>query len=79
MTVWKDTRVLAKAAAKSAIQLLKGQTLTTTGKVKNGSKMEPAFIIPPVSVTKANWTKLYTSGFLKKSEICNGTYAKYCK
>jgi D-xylose transport system substrate-binding protein len=79
MTVWKDTRVLAKAAARSAIQLLKGQKLTTTGTVKNGSKREAAFIIPPVSITKANWRKLYTSGFLKKSEICNGTYAKYCK
>jgi D-xylose transport system substrate-binding protein len=78
MTVWKDTRVLAKAAARSAIQLLKGQKLTTTTTVKNGSKREPAFIIPPVSVTKANWRKLYTSGFLKKSDICNGSYKKYC-
>jgi D-xylose transport system substrate-binding protein len=79
MTVWKDTRVLAKAAAKSAIQLLKGQKLTTTGTVKNGSKREPAFIIPPVSITKANWKQLYTSGFMKKSDICNGTYKQYCK
>ena len=78
MTVWKDTRVLAKAAARSAIQLLKGQKLTTTTTVKNGSKREPAFIIPPVSVTKANWRKLYTTGFLKKSDICNGSYKKYC-
>jgi D-xylose transport system substrate-binding protein len=78
MTVWKDTRVLAKAAAKSAIQLLKGQKLTTTGTVKNGSKREPAFIIPPVSITKANWRQLYTGGFLKKSDICNGVYKKYC-
>ena len=78
MTVWKDTRVLAKAAAKSAIQLLKGQKLTTTGTVKNGAKREPAFIIPPVSITKANWRQLYTGGFLKKSDICNGVYKKYC-
>jgi len=79
MTVWKDTRVLAKAAARAAIQLVKGQTLTTTGTVKNGSKREPAFIIAPVSITKANWKVLYTSGFMKKSDICNGTYTKYCK
>ena len=78
MTVWKDTRVLAKAAARSAIQLLKGQKLTTTGTVKNGSKREPAFIIPPVSINKANWRQLYTSGFMKKSDICNGSYKKYC-
>jgi D-xylose transport system substrate-binding protein len=78
MTVWKDTRVLAKAAARNAIQLLKKQKLTTTGSVKNGSKREPAFIIPPVSITKANWRQLYTSGFMKKSDICNGSYKKYC-
>ncbi len=78
MTVWKDTRVLAKAAAASAISLLKGTPLKTTGSVPNGTKKEPAFIIPPVSLTKANWRKIYTSGFLKKSDICTGAYAKYC-
>src|SRR5216684_2188043 len=78
MTVWKDTRVLAKAAAKAAVQLIKGQKLTTTGTVPNGSKKEPAFIIAPVALYKSNWTKIYTSGFLKKSDICTGTYKKYC-
>jgi len=78
MTVWKDTRVLAKAAAKAAAQLIKGQKLTTTGSVANGSKKEPAFIIAPVALYKSNWTKIYTSGFLKKSDICVGTYKKYC-
>jgi D-xylose transport system substrate-binding protein len=78
MTVWKDTRVLAKAAAKSAIQLIKGQKLTTTGTVPNGSKKEPAYIIAPVALYKSNWTKIYTSGFLKKSDICTGSYKQYC-
>jgi len=78
MTVWKDTRVLAKAAAKAAVQLIKGQKLTTTGTVPNGSKKEPAFIIAPVALYKSNWTKIYTSGFLKKSEICTGSFKKYC-
>jgi D-xylose transport system substrate-binding protein len=79
MTVWKDTRVLAKAAAKAAVQLIKGQKLTTTGSVANGSKKEPAFIIAPVALYKSNWTKIYTSGFLKKSDICTGSFKKYCK
>ncbi|MDP9283658.1 MAG: substrate-binding domain-containing protein [Actinomycetota bacterium] len=78
MTVWKDTRVLAKAAAKAAVQLIKGQKLTTTGSVPNGSKKEPAFIIAPVALYKSNWTKIYTSGFLKKSDICTGSFKKYC-
>jgi D-xylose transport system substrate-binding protein len=78
MTVWKDTRVLAKAAARAAVQLIKGQKLTTTGSVPNGSKKEPAFIIAPVALYKSNWQKIYTSGFLKKSDICTGSYKKYC-
>jgi D-xylose transport system substrate-binding protein len=78
MTVWKDTRVLAKAAARAAVQLIKGQKLTTTGTVANGSAKEPAYIIPPVALYKSNWKKIITSGFLKKSEICVGSYKKYC-
>jgi D-xylose transport system substrate-binding protein len=78
MTVWKDTRVLAKAAAASAISLLKGTPLKTTGTVPNGKAKEKAYIIPPVSLDKSNWKKIYTSGFLKKSDICTGAYKKYC-
>jgi D-xylose transport system substrate-binding protein len=78
MTVWKDTRVLAKVAAASAVSLLKGTPLKKTGTVPNGSKKEAAYIIPPVALYKSNWRKIYTSGFLKKSDICKGSYAKYC-
>jgi D-xylose transport system substrate-binding protein len=78
MTVWKDTRVLAKAAAKAAVQLLKGQKLTTTGTVANGSKREKAFIIAPVALYKSNWRVIYKSGYLKKSDICTGSFKKFC-
>jgi D-xylose transport system substrate-binding protein len=78
MTVWKDTRILARVAAASAVSLLKGTPLKKTGTVPNGKKKEAAYIIPPVALTKANWRKIYTSGFLKKSDICKGAYAKYC-
>jgi D-xylose transport system substrate-binding protein len=78
MTVWKDTRKLAKVAAKAAVQLIKGQKLTTTGSVANGSKKEPAYIIPPVALYKSNWRQIYTSGFLKKSDICIGEFKKFC-
>jgi D-xylose transport system substrate-binding protein len=78
MTVWKDTRILARVAAASAIQLLKGTPLKTTGTVPNGKLKEKAYIIPPVSLDKSNWKKIYTSGFLKKSDICTGVYKKFC-
>jgi D-xylose transport system substrate-binding protein len=78
MTVWKDTRILARVAAASAVSLLKGTTLKTTGSVPNGKLKEASYIIPPVALYKSNWTKIYTSGFLKKSDICTGAYKKFC-
>ena len=79
-TVFKDVRKLATAAAKAAIKIVKGQKPPTTGSVATkGRSKEPAFLIPPESITKANWKKLVTSGFLKRSDICNGAFAKFCK
>ena len=80
MTVFKDVRKLAAAAAKAAIAIVKGQPVPTTGTVKTkGRSVEPAYLIPPQSITKANYKLLFTSGFLKKSAVCNGIYTKYCK
>jgi D-xylose transport system substrate-binding protein len=79
MTVWKDTRKLATASAAAAIALSKGQKPKTTGTVKNGSKRLPAYIIAPQSITKANYTILFTANYLKKSKVCIGTFKQYCK
>ncbi len=79
-TVFKDVRKLATATAGAAIKILKGQKPPTTGKVKTkGRSLEPAYLIAPQSITKANWKLLVTGGFLKRGDICNGEYAKYCK
>ena len=79
-TVFKDVRKLATATAGAAIKIVKGQKPPTTGKVKTkGRSLEPAYLIAPQSITKANWKLLVTGGFLKRGDICNGTYAKYCK
>jgi D-xylose transport system substrate-binding protein len=79
MTVWKDTRKLATASANAAIALAKGQKPKQTGTVAyGGSKRLPAFIIAPVSITKANYKQLF-NGYLKRSEVCRGVYAKFCK
>jgi D-xylose transport system substrate-binding protein len=77
MTVWKDTRKSATATAVAAVALLKGQKPKTTGTVANGSKQLPAYIIAPVSITKANYKQLF-NGYLKKSKVCVGTYKKFC-
>jgi D-xylose transport system substrate-binding protein len=78
MTVWKDTRVLATKSVAAAIALLQGKKPATTGTVKNGSKNLPAYIIPPVAITKSNYKQLF-NGYLKRSAVCTGTYKQYCK
>ncbi|HXG75092.1 MAG TPA: substrate-binding domain-containing protein [Gaiellaceae bacterium] len=79
MTVWKDTRKLATASVAAAVAFLKGQKPKTTGTVPNKGKRLPAFIIPPQYIDKANYKVLFTAGYLKRSNVCRGEYAKYCK
>jgi D-xylose transport system substrate-binding protein len=80
MTVFKDVRKQAAAAAKAAVAIVKGRKVPTTGTIKTkGRSIEPAYLITPQSITKANYTLLFTSGFLKKGDVCNGDYAQYCK
>jgi D-xylose transport system substrate-binding protein len=80
MTVFKDVRKLAAAAAKAAVAIVKGTKMPTTGTVKTkGRKAEKAYLIAPQSITKHNYKILFTSGFLKKKDVCNGSYTKYCK
>ena len=81
MTVWKDQRLLATKTAEAAIKIAKGQKPATTGTIKTkGRSLEPAYLIPPQSITKANWRLLISGAvpYLKKSEICLGEYKKYC-
>ena len=80
MTVWKDVRKLATATAGAAIKILKGQKPPTTGVIKTkGRGPEKAYLIAPQAITKANYQVLFTSGFLKRSDVCNGEYKQYCK
>jgi D-xylose transport system substrate-binding protein len=79
MTVWKDTRLLAKESVAAAIALMNGRKPRTTGTVPNKGKRTPAYIYPPVYIDKGNYTKLFTSGYLKKSKVCRGEFRKYCR
>jgi D-xylose transport system substrate-binding protein len=79
-TVFKDVRKLATAAAQAAVDHVKRKKVPTTGTVKTkGRSAEPAYLIAPQNITKANYKLLFTSGFLKKGDVCNGIYTKYCK
>ncbi len=80
MTVYKYVPTEANAAAAAAIAILKHKKIPgINGFRKNGSKKEPTVQLPIVSITKANYTRLFKDGFLKRSEVCTGAYKQYCK
>jgi D-xylose transport system substrate-binding protein len=78
-TVYKFVPAEANAAAAAAVALIKGQTPKTNGFRLNGKKKEPTLALPVVWITKANYTRLFTDHFLKKTDVCVGAFKKYCK
>jgi D-xylose transport system substrate-binding protein len=78
-TVYKYVPDEANAAAAAAIALLKGQKPKTNGFRMNGSRKEPTEALPVLWITKSNYKRLFTDKFLKRSQVCIGQYAKYCK
>jgi len=77
-TVYKKVSLEANAAAAAAVALVKGQTPKTNTTRLNGKVKEPTLALPVVWITKANYKRLFTDKFLKKSDVCVGEYAKYC-
>ena len=77
-TVYKPVPVEAAAAAQVAIDLIKGTPVKTNGTTNNGVRNVPSVLETPIWVTKANHNILFSSGFLKKSDVCVGTYKQYC-
>jgi len=73
-TVYKAIKPEADAAAKAAINLVKGKPVATNGRISG----TPSILLTPVWVTKKNYTILFDDGFVKKSQVCVGKYAQYC-
>jgi D-xylose transport system substrate-binding protein len=79
-TTYKPVPLEAAAAAKLAISLLKGgKPVGINSKVSDGIRQVPSALETPIAVTKANWDKPIKDGYLKRSDVCTGTYAKLCK
>jgi D-xylose transport system substrate-binding protein len=79
MTVYKYVPDEVNAAVKAAVALLKHKKIPgVNGFRKNGSKKEPTIALPVISITKANYTRLFKDKFLKKSDVCVGEFKKFC-
>jgi D-xylose transport system substrate-binding protein len=80
MTVYKYVPYEVGGAVKAAKALLAGKKVPgINGMRPNGSYKEPMVSFPVTSITKANYTRLFRDGWLKRSEVCNGQYKQYCK
>jgi D-xylose transport system substrate-binding protein len=79
MTVYKSIKAEADAAATVADGILTAKPINTKGQVTNdGKRNVPSVLLTPIAITKNNWKLLISDGFLKKSDVCTGEYAKYC-
>ena len=81
MTVYKAVKQEADAAAKLAIGLAKGeqQSAPNTLKDPESGKDVPSVLLQPVSITKDNVNDVVADGFVKKSELCAGSFAAKCQ
>jgi D-xylose transport system substrate-binding protein len=79
-TVYKFVPNEVNASVKAVVALLAHKKVPgINGFRKNGSKKEPTVLLPVVSITKANYTRLFKDKFLKKSDVCIGEFAQFCK
>jgi len=78
-TVYKYVPDEANAAAAAAVALLNGKKPVSNGTRPNGKHPEPTNALPVVWITKHNYKRLFTDKFLKRSDVCVGTFKQYCK
>ncbi|MBG0855544.1 sugar-binding protein [Streptomyces spinoverrucosus] len=72
MTVYKDTRELAKVASNMVDAVLndKKPEVNDEKTYDNGSKVVPAYLLEPVSVDEANYKEtVVDSGYIKESDL----------
>jgi D-xylose transport system substrate-binding protein len=80
MTVYKYVPSEVNATVKAIKAMLKHKKVPgINGFRKNGSKKEPTVQLPVISITKANYTRLFRDKFIKKSDVCVGEFAQFCK
>jgi putative multiple sugar transport system substrate-binding protein len=71
-TIFKDTRLLAKAAVSMVDAVMAGKTpeINDTKSYDNGKKIVPTYMLNPVIVDKTNWKQvLVDSGYYQESQI----------
>jgi D-xylose transport system substrate-binding protein len=80
VSVWKDSRVLGKAAAEAAVAIAGGTDIAALPGVikfaggKKGVEMN-SILIPPDPITKDTLDHVISAGWISKEEACAGVAA----
>ena len=80
MTVYKDIKKEASAAADLAIALAKGETRpapTTVHDTVSGREV-PSVLLQPQAIYRDNVNDVVTAGYVTAEELCTGNFAKLC-
>ncbi len=77
VSVWKDSRVLGKAAGEAAVALAGGAKMEEVAKgntFADGAKKVKmnAILIPPMAITQENLDAVITAGWITKEKACAG-------
>jgi D-xylose transport system substrate-binding protein len=80
MTVYKDIKREADAAAQLAISLAKGETrpITQTRRDPVTGRAVPSVLLDPVAIFQADVKKVVADGFVTKSELCALEFVEKC-
>jgi D-xylose transport system substrate-binding protein len=80
MTVYKAVKQEADAAAKLAVGLAKGEQQTAPDTIKDpeSGRDVPSVLLQPVSITIDNVNDVLADGYIKKEELCSGSFAAKC-
>jgi D-xylose transport system substrate-binding protein len=81
MTVYKAVPLEANAAAKAAIDIIKGNKVATNGTTMDtqANRNVPSILETPQTINKANYQLLFKAGFIKKTDVCIGAFKAFCK
>jgi D-xylose transport system substrate-binding protein len=80
MTVYKAVKKEADAAAQLAVGLAKGEQQTAPDTIKDpesGADV-PSVLLEPVAITIDNINDVVADGYVKKDELCSGSFAAKC-
>ena len=79
MTVWKDHASSRPRRRRRRSGSPRARSRRRRSHQDQGPRQEPAYLITPQAITKANWRCSSRRGYLKRADICNGESAQYCK